>query len=263
MLVKSLALRGLGGCSIAWLLLTAACGAPSGASGASGGGASSSGSHGASASVDGRVHAVNKTLAVTPASSGGLKAQDFSATGSSAYTYVASVDAPTNPATNDVLQATNFAFDSAHAYVTYNMAGPSTEGALDIIDLSNPAAPALLSSLVFASEEFADIAITGTTALLVGEDGNGGLLSVVDISDPTQPKEIADLTLGSYYGTSIALDGTTAYIATGDFKGGGGHSSVFICIAKHPLEICVARKWSGNLMPNAARAFDTRIEVKK
>ncbi len=234
MIGKSLALRALAGSSVAWLLSVAACGAPasSGSSGAKGttasNGSSGSNANTTAGSVAGRVQVVNAALSVTtPATAQAHRAQahrvlpqGFTATGSSAYTYVAAVNAPTNPATSDVLQATNFAFDATRAYVTYNMDGPAIEGALDVIDLSSPTTPALIGSLIFGSEEFADIAITGTTALLVGQDNNGGLLTVVDISDPTQPKELSKLSLGSYYGTSIALDGTNAYVATGDSGGG-------------------------------------------
>jgi hypothetical protein len=182
------------------------------------GGKSGAGIESTSGSVAGRLHPVNLALAITPLDAGA--SPSFQTSGATSFTYVASVNAPVNPGTSDVLQATNFAFTNTHALVTYNMAGPATEGALDVVDLSDPTKAALVACLQFPAEEFADVAVSGGDAFLVGQGAAGGLLAVVDISDPAHPREIADLALGSYYATSIALEGTSAYITTGDTGGG-------------------------------------------
>jgi hypothetical protein len=190
------------------LLLATGCSAEK-----SGGGIEST-----SGSVAGRLHPVNLALAIAPMDAGA--APSFQTSGATSFTYVAAVNAPVNPATSDALQATNFAFTNTHAVVTYNMAGPAIEGALDVVDLSDPTKATLVACLQFPAEEFADVAVSGGTAFLVGQGGAGGLLAVVDIRDPAHPREIADLALGSYYATSIALEGTSAYVTTGDTGGG-------------------------------------------
>jgi hypothetical protein len=174
---------------------------------------------GAGGDLDGRVHLINQPLSVT-SDRGGITTQDFAASGSSGYTYVAAVDAPANKATGDLLQATNFAFDSKYAYVTYNMAGPRVEGALEVVDLSDTTRPVLAASLVFGATEFADVALHSHYAFLVGASAaDGGVLTVIDIQDAAHPTEMTTLALGSYYGTSITIQGDLAFIATGDNGG--------------------------------------------
>lgn len=177
------------------------------------------GESGTSGSIDGRVSSINQHLSLKK--EGDITTTPLPASAPSGYVYVAAVDSPVNVATGHVLQATNFAFDADRAYVTYNIAGPQTEGALDIIDLTDTTRPRLLSSLVFSSAEFADVARSGKYALLIGmsEASDGGTLMVVDVGDPAHPVAVAELPLGSHYGTSITIDGREAYITTGSNGG--------------------------------------------
>lgn len=138
------------------------------------------------------------------------------------FTYVASVASPVL-ADGRTLQATGFALKSRYAYVVYNMANESIAGALDILDLSDPRSPRLLSTLRFPNAEFSDIKVTGNRAYLVGARSDaptGAVLKVIDVTRPSAPSEQASIALPGFYATSIAIDGNgKGFITTGDNGG--------------------------------------------
>lgn len=168
--------------------------------------------------TEGRVHVVGQALSLSEGEpSAALMRPDFQT--DSAFTYVAAVDAPINPATGETVQATNFAFDDQYAYVVYNTAGDALGGALEVVDLSVADRPALVGSTVYGTSEFAGVRIVGNYAYLVGGLSNGAGMAVVDISDRTAPRKVSTIRLPGFYATSIAVEGTTAYVTTGDDGG--------------------------------------------
>ncbi len=173
-------------------------------------------------STEGRIHLVNTPLPLSKAKAGGLTPQDFSSSDATAFSYVASVEAPRNPSTGRRVQATNFAFSGSNAFVVYNTAGDETAGALDIVDLSTPGAPVLLSSTLFTDAEFADVKVVGHFAYLAGRRSDGAgkaAILVVDIGDLGSPRTVAVVDVPGHYATSLAVDGASIYASTGDDGG--------------------------------------------
>lgn len=170
-------------------------------------------------SRDGRLHVQNAPLSLNSQRTG-LGTRDFKGEG---FVYVAGVDAPRNPKTGTVVQATNFAFAGSYAFVVYNTAGEEVGGALEIVDLREVERPVLAGSIAFTRSEFADVRVIGPYAILTGQqiegDVTGANLTVIDISDVGAPTFVSSLALPGRYATSLAVDGNTAWITTGDDGG--------------------------------------------
>lgn len=170
----------------------------------------------APASLD-RVRIVDTDLALAPEpGSGGLEPQDLTP-GSSAFTYVAVVSPPRTKDGRTV-QATNFTFDNRYAYVVYNMAGNEVAGALDVVDLADPKAPRVVSSLFFPDAEFSDVAVRGNRAYLAGVRADGAVgaaLKVVSIQDPKKPSLVRTVDLPGQYATSISTGSDGTFVTTG------------------------------------------------
>jgi hypothetical protein len=90
------------------------------------------------------------------------------------------------------------------AYVASEPAG------LEIIDASDPEAPAWLSGLAGPSSYAEDVAVAGNNVYLA--DGSG--LRIIDVSDPLHPTELG---YGDSVGEalSVLVSGTTAYVSNG------------------------------------------------
>lgn len=84
-----------------------------------------------------------------------------------------------------------------------------------ILDIANPAAPAVASSLRDSAYSFIDVSVAGGHAYLVGYDG----LRVFDVSDPTQPAQVAHLTEATD-ATAVAVAGDYAYVAGSELYAG-------------------------------------------
>ena len=86
-------------------------------------------------------------------------------------------------------------------------------GDLQIIDVSNPQAPALLS--VYDTYWAIDVTVVGNIAYVADR---GGGLKIIDVSDPTSPVLLGSIwTLNAAYGVTVV--GNIAYVAT-DLNGG-------------------------------------------
>jgi hypothetical protein len=105
---------------------------------------------------------------------------------------------------------------------------------LDIIDVSDPAAPVLRGSCPVESGEAKDIAVEGNWAYVAA--GEGGL-QVFDVTDPAAPK-LAGLWNSPGSGTGVSVRGDLAYLADGD-------SGIAVVSVKDPAR------------PNPIGTFDT------
>lgn len=86
--------------------------------------------------------------------------------------------------------------------------------AVNIVDLSEPAAPALLASVATASGP-RDVVVQGTLAYLACYDSPSGLL-ICDFSSPLAPALIGELVLPFPGATDVAIAGATLALACGD-----------------------------------------------
>ena len=77
-------------------------------------------------------------------------------------------------------------------------------GDLQIIDVSNPSSPRLLSS--FYNGYAQGVAISGSTAFIVGRE-----LQILDVSNPSNPSLLSSFPVEDW-GNSVAISGNTAFV---------------------------------------------------
>jgi len=82
---------------------------------------------------------------------------------------------------------------------------------LQMVDVSNPANPILLSTAEFAGGMFNGVDVSGSYACLSSENGNE--FAIVDISVPAQPVPMGTIQYDPAYG--VALNMSCAYLANG------------------------------------------------
>lgn len=116
------------------------------------------------------------------------------------------------------LQATGFAKNGNYAYIVYNTKGDEIRGGLDIIQMTTPSTPTLVSSLVSEQSEYAEVKIKNNYLLMVGQKKdllrNYVLLTVVNVSNPAAPVVASELVFNDgWYATSIDVQGNKAYIS--------------------------------------------------
>ena len=96
------------------------------------------------------------------------------------------------------------------AYVAYGEAG------LQVIDVTNPAAPVILGSLNTPLVA-RGVDVSGFYAV-VADDGTPGAVRIVDVSNPTAPVITGDLVLSSGHAKDVVVRDQLAYLAS--FTGG-------------------------------------------
>lgn len=106
--------------------------------------------------------------------------------------------------------ATAVAVAGSYAYLTYSC-GHYCYGPLDVIDISNPAAPMLVGATP-VSWGTAGIAVQGSYAYTTGYYANPNYLRAVDVSDPTDPFTAAAFTLAGSHPQAVAAQGSYAYM---------------------------------------------------
>ncbi|ACB35993.1 outer membrane adhesin like protein [Leptothrix cholodnii SP-6] len=136
-----------------------------------------------------------------------------------------------------------------------------TSGGLQVIDVSNPAAPTVLGSYGNASTYFLALSADGTKAYL-GNEANDFL--IVDISNPASPTLLGTLvTTGYAYEIALSTDGTKAYLADsaslkiiditnpaapaliGSFAEAGGGGAFFVTLSPDGTKAFVGNTSSG------------------
>lgn len=106
--------------------------------------------------------------------------------------------------------ATAVAVAGSYAYLTYSC-GTYCYSPLDVIDMSNPAAPTLVGATT-VSWGTAGIAAQGSYAYTTGYYANPNYLRVVDVSDPANPFSAAAFTLAGDHPQAVAVQGPDAYM---------------------------------------------------
>jgi hypothetical protein len=118
------------------------------------------------------------------------------------------------------VEATNLRVVGSVVFVTYNSAGVSAKGAFEAIDISNIRHPRSLAVIKYDNFGFADIAISGNRAYVVGQENlpshQGAVLKMIDISNPRVPSDMGSLPLDGYAATSIRIRDGKAIVSTGD-----------------------------------------------
>jgi len=171
-------------------------------------------------SLTSRVHYYNEPILFSK------KATKSKGNGHTWY-YVAEVESPSF--NGGALSATHVVIEGNKAYVTYNKQGTEHAGGVEVIDLSNPAFPAIISQAIFDGDDVNAVAVDndGNNKVVV-QDRNlwlaissykkgavmrqivleNGLLTD-DVSDVTLSKSLSD---GSTAASANGIVGTSDYI---------------------------------------------------
>ncbi|MFN3929222.1 MAG: carboxypeptidase regulatory-like domain-containing protein, partial [Thermoflexus sp.] len=83
---------------------------------------------------------------------------------------------------------------------------------LVILDISNPAQPAVIGQTAVLPGVVADVAVAGSYAYVADREGG---LRIVDVSDPAAPREVGFYDTPGYAG-DVAVVGSYAYVADGE-----------------------------------------------
>ena len=127
---------------------------------------------------------------------------------------VGSIDDDTN-----LYQAVSIAVSGRYAYVANNNAAAVGKKEFAVVDISNPAAPAVVGTIDDDTNlrSSVSIVVSGRYAYVVNNDGTGGLkiFAVVDISNPAAPAVVGSIDddTNLYAARSIAVSGRYAYVA--------------------------------------------------
>jgi hypothetical protein len=97
-----------------------------------------------------------------------------------------------------------------YAYLTY-ACGTFCYSPLDVIGISNPAAPTLVGATT-VSWGTAGIAVQGSYAYTTGYYANPNYLRAVDVSNPANPFSVAAFTLAGAHPQAVAVQGPYAYM---------------------------------------------------
>lgn len=147
-----------------------------------------------------RLKVKNQVIRVVPAA--GLKTFQTEPLGF-IFTLVAEVDAPV--IVGQTVQATHVAIEGNLALVSYNMRGPQNLGALDIIDITNPAAPFIVKSIEFI-KDINTVGWYNELIVLAGQDSNGAFFGFIDPADDENNLEVFRLPSHSAVGMTVNDD---------------------------------------------------------
>ena len=119
-----------------------------------------------------------------------------------------------------VLQATDVRWIGDRVFAAYNVQGDVFAGAIQIIDVADPAAPAVVAEAIYPHTDISRIEIQGSTLLAAAADEfDGATFEWFSLGEDTV--EVGGYrALGSYAATYVSVDGYRAYVAYGDLGGG-------------------------------------------
>ena len=134
----------------------------------------------------------------------------------------------------EILQASHVKIVDHYAYVTYNTQGPRYLGAVDIVDVTSPYNPKLISSVIFINQETdkgkdvssVDVktSLTGNTLLwITGADETSDSAFVerfeLNSSNQFESGQTKSISLKGYVGTDVRYFNDKVYVTSG--TGGG------------------------------------------
>ncbi len=147
------------------------------------------------------------------------------------FNYVAEVTSPV--VKGATLSATGIAFQGNRAYVSYHWNGNDGDyaGALEVIDISNPSQPQLVSSLFFTDADLNEVYVEGNKAYIAGGRDiyasgydqsltNGGIVEVIDLQGGMLTTSTTQNYLPSYSGNSVFKKGNKLLVTSGNTGGG-------------------------------------------
>lgn len=136
-------------------------------------------------------------------------------------TLIAEVDAPEYEGLT--LQATHVCFNGNYAYVSYNVKGATYLGAVDVIDITDPALPQLAMQAVFPSMDISSLTIKNGVLYLAGARDvdayenvtNPAVLVKMSLDGDMLSDDISFIELSSFVGTDIVAGENYFYCVSG------------------------------------------------
>jgi len=134
---------------------------------------------------------------------------------------IAEVDAPEYEGLT--LQATHVCFSGNYAYVSYNVKGATYLGAVDVIDITDPALPQLAMQAVFPSMDVSSLTIKDGVLYLAGARdvdayenvASPAVLVKMNLDGDMLSDDITFLELSSFVGTDVVAGDNYVYCVSG------------------------------------------------
>ncbi len=158
-----------------------------------------------------RVKLKNQEIRLVP----GFGLKSTQATSGFIYTLVAEVDAPIID--GRTVQATHVEIVGNRALVSYNMRGPDQMGAIDVIDITNPAAPFIIHSIEFPNRDVNTIGWHDGQIVVAGQDSQGAYYGFLD--PEAEEIELEVFRLQSFSAMSMTVAADLIYVVSGSTGG--------------------------------------------
>ena len=125
------------------------------------------------------------------------------------------------PSFDDItLQATEVIIKGNKAYVSYNVAGETMSGALEVFEINDANNPTLISSLIFMDTDVNGIAVHGNELYFAGaSESMQAMFAKVTIVGGRLTSDIRVIDLPGYAGTDVDVSGSHVYVTSGDDAG--------------------------------------------
>ncbi len=124
------------------------------------------------------------------------------------------------------LQATHVDINGNYAYVSYNVKGPTYLGGIEVIDISNAAAPEILEQAILPSTDISAVVydpnhdrLYGAGASDMGQNSDltsPGVWGYVNLQNGALTSDLNLFNIAGQVGTDIAVQGGKIYVTSGD-----------------------------------------------
>ena len=159
---------------------------------------------------DSRLKIKNQVIPLTPGF--GLKSEPAEPIGFE-FTLIAEVDAPV--VDGQTVQATHVEIIENWAFVSYNMRGSQQLGAIDIIDITNPAYPQIVRTILFDDKDVNTVGWHNGHIVIAGQDVEGAYYGFYSLDD----ESLEINRLQSYSAMSMVIENNDVYVVSGDTGG--------------------------------------------
>ncbi len=158
---------------------------------------------------DSRLEAQGEFLALTQVS--GAESQALSPVSLRHIVKIASPELD-----GDTLQATDIHLVDKTAYISYNVAGSTQKGEVDVIDFNSVTRPRLISSLELPHHDANAIYRHKKNVFVVGAVNSGGAMLLSIPYEGELKDSYSSYSLESYAGTDVAVKDQKIYVTSGD-----------------------------------------------
>ncbi len=186
------------------------------------------------------------------------------------FVLVGEVEAP-ETSEGIAVRATSVAIHGTKAYVSYNREGEVYAGAIEVIDISNPSAPTVISQAIFDNDDLVAVAINpngsqllaaGSASIYTSEYEYPAMLEFMSLSDGSLTANPTRYDLPSWVGNSLYWTDQWLAVTSGNADGSGQAGGLGLLSLEEEtfLETSV---WHGFNNAQYVIGQDTRLVVLK